>query len=322
MATQYQAHTWIHEEIIKKEGLNHMELGIQTVASELSAEENARVQDVNLEETRAKGIEAGLRSDLNNEVTRATGIEGGLRTDITALQGRTTTAENNITNLQSRMTTVETEKIDANEKGAANGVAQLDSSGKIPSTQLPSYVDDVLEGTANNVTTTAAGTLTADSFTLTGESSPCTPEDGKTYVDTTSNVQFRWTGSVFVSMGSYLALGETEYTAYRGDRGKEAYDMRHTHTNKAVLDSITQNDIDNWNAGGGVVLTGTLLAGQTSVSITDTSIGNALRIELFTETGIAPTGQSVSGNVYTATFDEQLTDMDIVIEVKENVANS
>lgn len=123
--------------------------------------------------------------------------------------------------------------IPSTDKGANGGVAELDSNGLVPISQLPSYVDDVLEGTAQNVTETGAGTYSATGFILSGESSPCVPESGKTYVDTTSNIQYRWTGTGtnFVSMGSNLALGETSSTAYRGDRGKTAYDHSQTTGN-------------------------------------------------------------------------------------------
>lgn len=115
-------------------------------------------------------------------------------------------------------------KLNVSAVGVAGGVAELDANGLVPANQLPSFVDDVLNGTAQNVTETDAGTYSATAFILKGESTPCTPEDGKTYVDTASNIQYRWTGIVFVSMGSNLTLGETNRTAYRGDRGKTAYD--------------------------------------------------------------------------------------------------
>lgn len=95
-------------------------------------------------------------------------------------------------------------KLNSSLKGVANGLAELDANGKIPSAQLPSYVDDVLEyaGTSN--------------FPATGESD-------KIYVDTTTNKTYRWSGSAYTIIGSDLALGETSSTAYRGDRGKDAY---------------------------------------------------------------------------------------------------
>ena len=97
-------------------------------------------------------------------------------------------------------------KLDVSQKGTANGVAELDASGKVPSTQLPSYVDDVMEY-AN-----------MSSFPLTGES-------GKIYVAVDENKTYRWSGSTYVEIGGGgVALGETSATAYRGDRGKIAYD--------------------------------------------------------------------------------------------------
>ena len=73
--------------------------------------------------------------------------------------------------------------------------------GKVPSTQLPSYVDDVLEYT------------TKTAFPETGES-------GKIYVAADENKCYRWTGSIYTEISSSLALGETSSTAYAGNKGK------------------------------------------------------------------------------------------------------
>ena len=102
------------------------------------------------------------------------------------------------------------------EKGTASGVAELDSNGKVPSSQLPSYVDDVKEGYLNS----ADGKFYEESTYET----EITPEADKIYVDKATNITYRWSGSAFVPIGSDLALGETSTTAYRGDRGKAAYD--------------------------------------------------------------------------------------------------
>ena len=85
-------------------------------------------------------------------------------------------------------------------------------SGKVPATQLPSYVDDVLEFA--NLT-----------------SFPATGENGKIYIALDTNLTYRWGGSSYVVMSSSLALGETSSTAYRGDRGKIAYDHSQTTGN-------------------------------------------------------------------------------------------
>lgn len=102
-------------------------------------------------------------------------------------------------------TAAEVGAIPATQKGAASGVAELDSSGKVPSSQLPSYVDDVLEYASQSAF-------------------PATGETGKIYVATDTNITYRWSGSAYVEISPSLALGETSSTAYRGDRGKAAYD--------------------------------------------------------------------------------------------------
>ena len=90
-------------------------------------------------------------------------------------------------------------------KGVANGVAELDANGLVPSSQLPSYVDDVIE--------------VADYSSL-----PITGESGKIYVTKDTNKTYRWSGSGYTEISPSLALGEISSTAYRGDRGKTAYD--------------------------------------------------------------------------------------------------
>jgi hypothetical protein len=94
---------------------------------------------------------------------------------------------------------------DSANKGAANGYAPLDASAKVPAANLPSYVDDVLEYTDH-------------------AAFPGTGETGKIYVANDSNKIYRWSGTGYVEISSSLALGETSSSAYRGDRGKTAYD--------------------------------------------------------------------------------------------------
>ena len=90
-------------------------------------------------------------------------------------------------------------------KGSVNGLAELDENGFVKNTQLPSYVDDVIE--------------VANYAAL-----PATGESGKIYVTLDTNKTYRWSGSAYVLISESLALGETSSTAYRGDRGKTAYD--------------------------------------------------------------------------------------------------
>ena len=121
---------------------------------------------------------------------------------------------NNITLDITYLTASRVGYIPATEKGSNNGVAELDNAGKVPSSQLPSYVDDVIEGYLDS------GTFYEDS----AHTILITPESGKIYVDLTTNTTYRWGGSAYVQISESLALGETSTTAYRGDRGKTAYD--------------------------------------------------------------------------------------------------
>lgn len=86
-------------------------------------------------------------------------------------------------------------------KGQPGGLAELDSTGKVPAAQLPSYVDDVLEFS------------TKDQFPQIGET-------GKIYVSKDTNLTYRWTGTQYLEISQSLALGETSSTAYPGDKGK------------------------------------------------------------------------------------------------------
>lgn len=103
--------------------------------------------------------------------------------------------------------------IPATEKGAANGVATLDENSKIPAAQLPSYVDDVIDGTFVDETT--FNDL---------DGNPVTPESGVIYVDVDTLKVYRWSGTIFAQINGGLTLGETASTAFRGDYGKLAYD--------------------------------------------------------------------------------------------------
>lgn len=94
--------------------------------------------------------------------------------------------------------------ISSDLKGANGGLAELDSTGKIPTSQLPSYVDDVVEY------------LTKEEFPIPGE-------NGKIYIETSTNKSYRWGGSVYAEISSSLALGTTSSSAFRGDHGEIAY---------------------------------------------------------------------------------------------------
>lgn len=113
--------------------------------------------------------------------------------------------------------------------GDNTGVATLDTNGYVPSTQLPSYVDDVLEVSVSE-----------DKTSATNEAGHAvTPESGKIYVDCVgeapTNNTFRWSGTRFVEISESLAIGTTATTAFDGARGLIAYN--HTLAQHARVDA-------------------------------------------------------------------------------------
>ncbi|WP_302972803.1 hypothetical protein [Alistipes indistinctus] len=90
------------------------------------------------------------------------------------------------------------------EKGQPGGLAELDESGRVPSSQLPSYVDDVI-----NVATYSQ--------------LPNPGESGKIYITEDTNLTYRWSGTGYAEISPSLALGTTAETAGRGDWTQAAY---------------------------------------------------------------------------------------------------
>lgn len=83
-------------------------------------------------------------------------------------------------------------KLNASARGAKNGVASLDADGRVPSSQLPSYVDDVIEGYYYN-----------DKFYKeSAHTTEITGEGGKIYVDLSTNLSYRYGGSTYVQITS------------------------------------------------------------------------------------------------------------------------
>ena len=126
------------------------------------------------------------------------------------------------------------------KRGVANGIASLDGDGKVPASQLPSYVDDVLEGYFID------DTHFAEKYV---EDAPVyyTPEKGKIYVDISEDTEYsgktyRWSGTKYSVISETLALGEVTGTAYDGGKGKKTTDIVNSLSNELVsrLDRVEQ----------------------------------------------------------------------------------
>lgn len=139
--------------------------------------------------------------------------------------------------------------------GRINGVASLDSNGKVPTSQLPSYVSDVLEFP------------TLSDFPKTGEAN-------KIYIALDTNIQYRWGGTVYVEIGSSLALGETSETAWAGDKGlKNKNDIASLQTNK--VDKIKSASPGTFYVYGAYVNTGSVVLDNPFV-VSETARGGAI----------------------------------------------
>ena len=208
---------------------------VNAFETELSgAEHNVPYSPAVLAKTNA--IEASVSAHIGNTANphKVTKAQIGLANveNKSSTQIRSELTKENVTNALGYT------PIDESRIGAANGVASLDASGRIPASQIPGGFDNIEE--YDNLA-----------------AFPTTGEDGKIYVAKDTNLTYRWTGSQYVEISPSLALGETATTAYRGDRGKVAYDhsqvsgnstIHHTHANKDLLDSYTQTEADLANA--------------------------------------------------------------------------
>lgn len=174
----------------------------------------------------------------NHTISNISGLQDSLNSKVE----NTLTINNKPLNGDITLSADDIQAISISKLGVANGVATLNSNGKITESQLPSYIDDVVDGYIN---TADNKFYKEDTFqtAIDGES-------GKIYLDISTNRTYRWSGSAsntFVQLYSGLVLGDTSSTAGRGDLTKEAHDHAvsvHAPTNAEpnVIESIRVND--------------------------------------------------------------------------------
>ena len=172
----------------------------------------------------ALDYEANLRNEMDEEIMqRINDVHDELTQEITThIQDKANPHQ--VTKEQVGLGNLTNDaQVKRSEMGVASGVATLNEQGLIPSNQLPSYVDDVIDcyatynkaddGTLSNIN------LYSDSEHL----NPIEGESGKIYVDITGvdgAYQFRWTGTQFAVVGAPTVIGEVTGTAFDGGRGK------------------------------------------------------------------------------------------------------
>ena len=116
-----------------------------------------------------------------------------------------------------------TPRIPMSMKGAANGVAELDSNGTVPAEQLPSYVDDIIDIIVETSGETTTYYLAKDNGTKGDQLT--TGEKGKIYVDITATIDgtYRWSGSQFVAVGNSVSTADRAVNDADGNPIKTTY---------------------------------------------------------------------------------------------------
>lgn len=195
------------------------------------------------------------------------------------------------------ITTTLSDYIKNDQKGVANGVATLGANGKVPSSQLPSYVDDAIEiqyigdGSVNgtevgdfyyNETTHKLYVWDGSDW---NEADPATPEKGKIYVDISTEKIYRWSGSILV-----------EISPSTGGDGTASVETR----------TFLSTDA-NWSnllADGTYALTLTITPGQKPIKVYKTEESN--NVEVVVDIAINAAGNSMiikSNTVFSGSVD-------------------
>lgn len=168
------------------------------------------------------GKQLSTNDYTTTEKNKLAGISSGAQANVietVQLNGSSITPADKTVNVQVSKSTVglnnvtNDAQVKRSEMGKANGVATLDNAGKVPAAQLPSYVDDVIEGYYSG------GKFYTSKDSSGNYSGVITGETGKIYVNLNDSKTYRWSGTAYAVISETLALGETSSTAYPGNKG-------------------------------------------------------------------------------------------------------
>lgn len=199
--------------------IENLEQNVSNYDNRITSLENTnKSQDTEISNIKSKN------TSQDSEISSIKSKNTSQDTEISNNKKNIATNTNNISNIQSSITDLTSKNASQdNEINTLKGNVSTNTNalknkadlvnGKIPSSQLPSFVDDVLEYSNKS-------------------SFPSTGETGKIYIDLANNTTYRWSGSTYVAIGSSLTLGETSSTAYPGNKGKELADSVANINNK------------------------------------------------------------------------------------------
>lgn len=135
-------------------------------------------------------------------------------------------------------------------KGQPNGLAELDGNGKVPASQLPSYVDDVMDAYATYTVSPTGVLQNIQLYADAEHETPIVGERDKIYVNVTPgevSYQFRWSGSQFIHIDSNaIVIGDITGTAYDGGKGKAMENVVNSMPNNLLSTfQLDQSDVNN-----------------------------------------------------------------------------
>ena len=217
----------------RKDAIEVLKEASETSLAQEIEDRKAADQALDTKLTKAIKDEADSRAEYDNN------LMGTINTEIQDRKDADTELENK---LQTNINKLEKKHDDfVATKGQANGLASLDGNGLVPSSQLPSYVDDVIEGYATYEVSETGKLSNIKLYSDPDHANPITGESGKIYLNITPDeppYQFRWSGTQFVdSNTSSLILGEVTGTAYDGAKGRKATAITNSIPN-TILDTL------------------------------------------------------------------------------------
>jgi hypothetical protein len=217
----------------RKDAIEVLKEASETSLAQEIEDRKAADQALDTKLTQAIKDEADSRAEYDNN------LMGTINTEIQDRKDADTELENK---LQTNINKLEKKHDDfVATKGQANGLASLDGNGLVPSSQLPSYVDDVIEVYATYDVSETGKLSNIKLYSDPDHANPITGESGKIYLNITQDepsYQFRWSGTQFVdSNTSSLILGEVTGTAYDGAKGRKATAITNSIPN-TVVDTI------------------------------------------------------------------------------------
>ena len=179
---------------------------------------------------------------------------------------------------------IKNDYIPSSQKGNANGIAELDSNGKVPTSQLPSYVDDVIEASSKSA------------FPATGES-------GKIYVDLATNKTYRWSGSAYTEISASLAIGTTASTAAAGNHGHD----NATTSKSGFMSTTDKSKLDGIETGANKITVDSSLSSTSTNPVQNKVVDSALSDKVDKTTTI--NGHALSENVTITKSDVNLSNV-------------